>query len=101
MREAWGQVVHKAHSVFSSAIPDQPIRNKFRVTVHRDPFPHATDSALALEFIGNVSILGVAEAPKLINLQPFAWKIAVDAVVDLAPTTGGDGREITQVVGRV
>jgi|SRR5688572_3405111 len=49
--------------------------NQLRIGIDCDPYPHVASDPLFGHLGRNVALLGVAEAPRFVSLQPFALQI--------------------------
>lgn len=72
LREIVNEVVGRA----IVATADTPCADQLGIGIHRDPRPDVTGERVALPNFGRyVLLLGIAEAPNLIALNPFALKV--------------------------
>ena len=61
--------------------PKLPSDHQFCIRVDRGPGPHTAYPGLAPHFVGQVLVLGVAEAPHLIALHPLGLHLADHVIV--------------------
>src|SRR5579859_2620931 len=70
------KIVHKILSGSPIAASDHPGTNELGIGIHRNPRPSISSARAAFaHLVRNVAFFGRDEAPYLIALNPFAWKI--------------------------
>ena len=89
------QVIDERIGVGQGALTDQPRRDQLGVGVDGDPGPHVAVAGGALEVLGDVLLLGVAERPNLVGLDSPAIKVAKRLVL----VVGAGLSEIDQELG--
>jgi hypothetical protein len=81
-----GQIAYESVGPFCVPQSHKPLRDKFRVRVNSYPRPNVPVSENAPSVFGDILLLGVAETPNLIDLEPLTREVHHDLVV--IPFTG-------------
>jgi hypothetical protein len=73
--ESAGQITHKADCRCAAPIANEPRWNQLRIGTHRNPRPNVASSLRRGFGEHDVALLGIDEAPNLIELEPLARQI--------------------------
>lgn len=95
------KVAQEKVGVLVGALADQPRGGQFGVGVNRRPGPHVAVARGALELLGYVLLLDVAEGPSLVALNPGGVEVAECGVLVVSARLPNVGQELDDgVLGR-